>query len=188
MDLRAHLNAELLSQRQSAFDDLSPVQNGLEQIVDDGHLGSHNGESQAVSQTDISLEHFNGLFCREISVAEDMRVDPVAILDRNDLIFVAKPEPVLYPLICRIRIVLDMRVSQDLNSVSAHIMAVFKAVLKSLRQTEFCRVAVQGHTALWSFSVIFVHIQSLLSQDAQRRRELNINSVCAVSKYYFMGF
>ena len=136
MDLRAHLDAQLFCQRKRSLDDLSPVKDRLEQVVDDRHLCSHDCETETVRQTDISLEHLNRLLCRKVSVPEHMGIDPVAVFHRNDLIFVAESPPLLDPFIRGVRIVLDVCVGKDLDPVRTHIVHIFKTILQGLGQYE----------------------------------------------------
>ena len=137
MNFRTHLNIQFFCQRKRTFDDLSPVFNRFQKIVDHRHFRSHYFKSQSVRQTDISFEHFYGFLCRQISVSQYMRIDPVSILYRNDFIFITKTPPFFHPLICRIRIVLNMCICKNFNSMSSHIMKIFKTVLQCLCQSKF---------------------------------------------------
>ena len=48
-----------------------------------------------------------------------MGVDPVAVLHRDDLIFIQQLKPLIYPLVCGVRISVDMGVSKDLKAMGS---------------------------------------------------------------------
>ena len=120
VDLGADDDVELFGQRQGLLDDLGPDRVRHEVARDDADLRADEAEPEPLREPQVALERRGALLDGHVAAVRaagvQAGVDPRAVVGRLEPVLLEQAEPVVHPLLRRVRVVRDVTFAEDLDA------------------------------------------------------------------------
>ena len=152
VDLGADDHVELFGERQGCLDDLGPDRVRNQVARDDADLRPDEPEAEPLGQAQVSLQRRGALLDGHVAAVRaagvQAGVDPRAVVGGLEAVLLEQAEPVVHPLLRRVRVVRDVPLAEDLDAGRADVGDAGHRGLEVEHGAEVGHEAVEGDAVL----------------------------------------
>ena len=149
VDLRADDHVEFFGERQGCLDDLGPDRVRNQVARHDADLRPDEPEAEPLGQSEVALERRGALLDGHVAAVRtagvQAGVDPRAVVGGLESVLLEQAEPVVHPLLRRVRVVGDVPLAEDLDAGRADVGDAGHRGLEVEHGAEVGHEAVETH-------------------------------------------